>query len=315
VNPRGADIEIPEGLAGLPERFTQREVSRIVGVAPNRLRYWQRLRLIRSRARWGERFYDFGDLVALRSIKSITENRIPARKLCRAVAVLRGGQAENQVSIGELHLFASGRQIVAISPGQGGLAIEPLTGQLLLPFHNPPDASKIRQMDSRGAEELFDFAILRESQPGGMDDAIRAYRRVIELRPEWFEPYVNLGCLYYELGKLENACQAFQYGIELSPQDAVAHFNLGCVLEELGELDKAIEHLERATELMPDHADARFNLASAYEKRGENRLALHHWILYLHHQPKGPAAEYARSRLERIRTRHTPQPPVPIRPE
>ncbi|MGH9731278.1 MAG: MerR family transcriptional regulator, partial [Candidatus Acidiferrales bacterium] len=67
----------------LPERFTQREVSRIVGVEPSRLRYWHRLRLVVPQARWGERFYNFSDLVALHSIKAITQRRIPAKSVCR----------------------------------------------------------------------------------------------------------------------------------------------------------------------------------------------------------------------------------------
>ncbi|MGH9711627.1 MAG: MerR family transcriptional regulator, partial [Candidatus Acidiferrales bacterium] len=95
----------------MPERFTQREVSRIVGVEPSRLRYWHRLRLVVPQSRWGERFYNFRDLVALHSIKAITERKIPAKTVCRAVSVLRHEQSEVSLSIGELQLFASGGQI------------------------------------------------------------------------------------------------------------------------------------------------------------------------------------------------------------
>jgi tetratricopeptide (TPR) repeat protein len=298
----------------LPEQYTQREVSRIVGVEPGRLRYWQRLRLIHPQRRWGQRFYNFGDLVALRSIKDITERRIPARKLCRAIAVLRR-LGEDGVSVGELRLFACGRQVASISPGPDSHAIEPLTGQFLLPFHSATMRARIRPMDSRTAEELFEHALAREADPRGIEEAFQTYRRVIAMRPEWFEPHINLGCLSYQMGRLEEACEAYRRALEIAPDNAIAHFNLGCALDEMGKIDEGIEHLSRAIQLSPEHADAHFNLASAYEKRGDKRLALEHWIRYLDCQPQGPWADYARTRLDSIRARRNPPPPIPIRPE
>lgn len=317
--PAQATTSAGAGFAGaersLPERFTQKEVSRIVGVEPRRLRYWQRLRLITPRARWGERFYNFGDLVTLRSLKDITERRIPAQRVRRAVALMRRRPGDGAYSITELQLFASGRTIAAISPGPTGHAIEPLTGQFLLPFHAFLGAKKIRPMDSRTAEELFEHAIARESDPGGIEDAIRVYHRVIALRPEWLEPHINLGCLSYQVGRLDEACDSFRKALEIFPDHAIAHFNLGCALDELGNLDDAAIHLARAVQLVPDHADAHFNLASVYEKRGQKQFALEHWILYLRFQPQGPWADYARTRMDNLRTLRPPSPPIPIRPE
>ncbi|MFZ0213880.1 MAG: tetratricopeptide repeat protein [Candidatus Acidiferrales bacterium] len=303
-----------EEASGLPERYTQRETSRIVGVEPGRLRYWQRLRLVVPQSRWGERFYNFRDLVALRSIKAITERKIPARKLCRAVAILRKGYAGDGTAIGELRLFASGREIAAIPPNAAGAAIEPLTGQLLLPFHAAISSAKIRQMESRAADELFEYAIRCEARRDGLHEAMRLYRQVIEMQPKWCEPHVNLGCVFYQLGELENAQKAFRDALELEPGNAIAHFNLGCVLDELGDMDQAIQHLRRATEIEPHHGDAHFNLASAYEKHGQKKLALHHWISYLQIESKGPWADYARAQLNRNPNPRIPAAPIPFRP-
>lgn len=299
----------------MPERFTLKEASRIVGVEPRRLRYWQRLQLIRPRARWGERFYNFGDLVTLRSLKDITEHRIPAQRVRRAIAQMRRKLGDGGYSIGELRLFASGRTVAAISPGPFGEAIEPLTGQFLLPFHARPIASKICPLDSRSAEELFEHAIARESDPGGVEDAIRTYSRVIAMRPDWLEPHINLGCSLYQIGRLDEACDSFQKALAIFPDHAIAHFNLGCALDELGDLDGAAAHLARSVQLVPDHADAHFNLASVYEKRGQKQMALEHWINYLRFQPQGPWADYARTQMDNIRSHRPPPAPIPIRPE
>jgi DNA-binding transcriptional MerR regulator len=59
----------------LTNRYTRTEAGRILGLETSRLRYWERLRLVRPEARWGERFYSFGDLVALRSIQTESRSR------------------------------------------------------------------------------------------------------------------------------------------------------------------------------------------------------------------------------------------------
>jgi tetratricopeptide (TPR) repeat protein len=314
ANAAGAGRESHRETNRLPERFTQREVSRIVGVQPGRLRYWHRLRLVVPRSRWGERFYNFRDLIALRSIKAITEHRIPAKRLCRAVAVLRNAGEQNAVAIGELQLFASGREIAAIPPGRASQAIEPLTGQFLLPFHILGSSANIRQMDSRTAGDLFEDALQCEAHPQGIDHAMRLYHRVIEMQPNWCEPRINLGCIFFQLGELENARNSFCNALELEPENVVCHFNLGCILDEIGDSEKAIEHLRRAVQLEPCHADAHFNLASAYEKCGEKQLALQHWVLYLQHQSQGPWADYARTQLNKIRSPQTASTLIPFRP-
>lgn len=295
----------------MPERYTQREVSRILGVDTGRLAYWNRLRLVDPESRWGERFYNFSDLVALRSIKSITDHHIPARKLLRAITALQQNGDSTKTAIEEFRLFSNGREVAAI-PGAGEAAFEPLTGQFILPFH-ANSASNIRQMESLAADQLFEYAVRCEARPGGADEAIRIYQQVSEMQPEWSEPHINTGCIYYQRSEMQNAHAAFRTALELDPHSVTAHFNLGCVLDEMGRVDEAVEHLRRATELDPEHADAHFNLASAYEKQGQKKFALQHWISYLQWQPTGPWADFARTQLKKSRSPEKPQPPIPFR--
>ena len=69
------------------------------------------------------------------------------------------------------------------------------------------------------------------------------------------------------------------------------------MFDQLGDSHGAIEHLRRAVELAPHLADAHLNLALVYDQRGEKDLARKHLSLYLHYEPRGPWAEFARSRL------------------
>ena len=113
------------------ERFTHREVIRILGVTEKQLAYWERLGFARPRARWGEKFYGFGDLISVRAVKQLTDQRVPARRLRRAVEALRAQLAEVKAPLSELRIVSNGRRIVV---EHDGARLEPLSGQLLLKF-------------------------------------------------------------------------------------------------------------------------------------------------------------------------------------
>jgi len=297
----------------MSDRYTRSEAERIVGVTARQLRYWERLHLIRPLARWGERFYSFSDLVALETIKRLTDRRVPARRLRRAIAALEHELGTALVPLEELHIQASGRQVAVLPPGPDTRPIEPLTGQFLLRFDTREVARKVHLMVSRTAEEWFEFALACDSRLETVPEAVSAYRRVLQLAPNWVEAHINLGVSLYQLGELEDARQAFLNALTLDPQNSITHFNLGCVLDELGQPDESIMHLEEAVRIAPNHADAHFNLALAYEKRRERRRARDHWALYLRYEPRGPWSDYARSRLEPPRPGRSLPAPIPFR--
>ncbi|MGB0035202.1 MAG: tetratricopeptide repeat protein [Candidatus Acidiferrales bacterium] len=286
----------------MAQRYTRREVGRILGLDARRLRYWERLRLVHPQARWGERFYDFGDLVALRSIQRLTQNRIPARRLRRAVALLEEQFGESPLPIQELRLLDQGRQVVVIPPGTTR-PFNPIKRQWLLPFDMAPVAAKLRSMLGQTPEQLFESALDCETRPDLLPQAVETYRRVVSLAPNWIEAHINLGVAHYQMGQLEAARAAFLNAVQLDPANGISQYNLGCVLEEVGEVDDAIEHLRRAARAMPAHADVHFNLALSHEKRGDRRLARDQWALYLRYAPHGPWADQARAGLKQFTAR------------
>ena len=286
----------------MAERYTRSEVERILGVSPRQLHYWQRLRLIRPLVRWGERFYSFSDLVALGSIKRLTDERVPAGRLCRAIAALEKQFGEERVPLEKLKVLSNGKHLALIPPGPNSRPFDPITGQLWLHFEISMPESKIHHMTSRTAEQWFEFALTCDAQPETITEAAAAYRRVIELAPGWVEAHINLGVVLYQLAELDGARQSFESALVIDSSSAIVHFNLGCVLEELGNREKSIEHLNRAVELEPSHSDAHFNLALAFEKNHDQRRAREHWGLYLRYEPNGTWSDYARSRLAPTRT-------------
>jgi len=77
-------------------------------------------------------------------------------------------------------------------------------------------------------------------QMGKRGDALKHYRRALELCPNYAEAHNNLGNALTELGHHEEAIPFLQKVIQLEPELADARFNLGVIFHNLKWHDKAI---------------------------------------------------------------------------
>jgi tetratricopeptide (TPR) repeat protein len=275
-------------------RFSGREVQRILDVTEKQLNYWERLRLVGPKRRWGERFYDFRDLISLRTAKQLTEQGVPAHRLRRAMLALQRQLSEVRAPLTELRILSDGRDIVV---EQQGARLEPLSGQLLLNFDTRELRARLTVMPEREAGEWFTLAAEMEADPSTRAQAIDAYRRALAKDPDRVEALINLGALLYEQADSPAAVDCFRKAVQLEPENPLAHYNLGSVLEELGELETARKHLREALQLKPGYADAHYNLALVCEKLGAGGEAREHWRRYVELDPSSPWCDYARQRL------------------
>ena len=281
----------------LDQRFSGTEVTRITGATPRQLSYWARLGLVSPRARSGQRFFSFTDLVAVETLNRLTQKHIPMRRLRRAMDQLQAGLGEARANLSSLRISTYGARIVVHEPGPAGRPIEPLSGQWVLNFETVPLEKKVRALSARTAEEWFEMAMLCDANPKTLPRAVEAYRRAITAMPEWTDAHINLGTTLYEIGLLEESGESFAKAVELEPENALAHFNLGCVSDRLGNVPDAIEKFRTAVTLQPTMGDAHLNLALGYDKTARKEDALRHLALYLRYQPQGAWAAYARKRL------------------
>ena len=296
---------------GLAHRYTSREVGRILGLDEGRLRYWERLRLVRPRAKWGERFYNFGDLVALRNIQRLTEKRVPAQHVRRAVALMERELGSSPLSVQQLRFVEQGRNLLVIPPG-GTQPFNPVKRQWAFRFDRAGEAPELHSMAGPTPEQLFEAALKCETRQNLLPQAVENYERALKLAPNWVDAHINRGVALYQIGRVDDALAAFRSAVQLDPGNGISRYNLGCVLEEQGEIDEAIRHLRFAVREMPDHADVHFNLALAYEKKNERRLAREQWILYLRYSPNGPWADEARAHLRQFSAGRKGSPPIPF---
>ena len=280
---------------GTSDRFSREDVQRILELTPKQLDYWERLGLVPSRKQAGT-FYDFRDLIGLRTVKQLIEKGVPANRLGRALAALREGLSHAEAPLTELRILSDGREVVV---ERGRARLEPLSGQFVLNFETRELDEKIRVLTTkeRTADQWFARALDCEKTGQSSAEAIVAYEQALRLEPHMVEAWINCGTLHYEQGNFEKATEYFRRAADNAPQSSLAHSNLGTVLQELGETEEACRHLRRAVQLDPANLDARYNLALVCDKLGAHAEAREHWLGYLQLDPSSPCGDYARQRL------------------
>ncbi|MEO5692124.1 MAG: tetratricopeptide repeat protein [Usitatibacter sp.] len=123
------------------------------------------------------------------------------------------------------------------------------------------------------ARAHFDTA-MEHARSGRIEAAVGAYRRALELRPDYFEALANLGNLLQRLQRRAEAIEAYRGALALRPGDVNLLTGLGtCELLE-GRPKSAIPPLEEAIRLHPDFTAALNSLGVAVGKLGDSRRAI-----------------------------------------
>ncbi|MCG8589902.1 MAG: tetratricopeptide repeat protein [Proteobacteria bacterium] len=269
-------------------------------MSPARLRYWKRTSLLPPQLA-PEPGFGFRDLVGVKRLLRLLDEGVPLRRIRNSVEALRLHMPELEEPLAALALTA-GRVAVL----RDGVWIEP-EGQLVIDFGTtpaapsvaelPPEAGEAEAEEEESALDWFELGCRLDSEPAGFDQAVEAYRRALELDPEFADAQCNLGAVYYNLGRKAEARACFAACLELDPQHVEAHFNLANLLEEEGCNERALGHYRSALGADPFYSDLHVNLALLYEKMGLPRRAREHWRRYLQLDPSGSWAEVAQQRL------------------
>ena len=93
------------------------------------------------------------------------------------------------------------------------------------------------------------------------EDAIAAYRRAVEISPEYGAAYNNLAEVLRKAGRLEEAAAAYRKSLALRPSASI-HAELGVVLRKLGKNEEAESEFRSALALDSDNRKARRNLST-----------------------------------------------------
>lgn len=109
---------------------------------------------------------------------------------------------------------------------------------------------------------------------GRADEAITAYRRALQFRPQFFEALANLGNVYEGAQRFPEAAEAYRRALAVRPGEPLLLNGLGVAELAQGRFAEAAMALERALAARPDWDTALNNLATAVGKMGQGERAI-----------------------------------------
>ena len=109
---------------------------------------------------------------------------------------------------------------------------------------------------------------------GEFREAESCYRTLVVFEPQSFQHNCYLGLSLVMQGRLNEALVPFKKMLQLRPDFAEGHMQMGCLLRDLGHHDLAIGHLREALLLSPALHDAAIFLANILIFRGQMDEAL-----------------------------------------
>lgn len=102
---------------------------------------------------------------------------------------------------------------------------------------------------------------------GMLDEAMREFRKAIELDPDSAHAHDNLATVLTEKKLFREALEEYLTAIRLEPDAPTAHYNLACFLATHGP-EMAVEEYKEAIDLDPEYPDAHLNLGLTYVDQG-----------------------------------------------
>jgi protein O-mannosyl-transferase len=128
-------------------------------------------------------------------------------------------------------------------------------------------ALEIRSRNASAAHYNFGGALIENTlasalaRKGRLSEAIGHYEKAIKLRPDYGDPYFNLGSVLFQQGRTDEAIAQWQKALATQPNDASFHTALGNAFLQRGLQKDAIAEYEHAARISPHDSMARNNLA------------------------------------------------------
>lgn len=144
---------------------------------------------------------------------------------------------------------------------------------------------------------LFACTALTSRQLGYWKDDLTLWQHTIDAtQGNWLAQY-NLGAIYGKLHRPGDAVRAYQKALESKPDYLNAHHNLGAMLAALGRTDEAMAEYQKVLQIDPEFPSALYNLASLYRDRGEFDKAIAQYEKVIRASPDDPAPHAALGRV------------------
>jgi len=116
--------------------------------------------------------------------------------------------------------------------------------------------------------------VLGNHSENRLTEAEAEFRAAIRLDPDWSRPHNDLAILLRLAGRFEEAEKEALLAIQLDPENVATHNNYGNLLVATMQLEKAEAEYLKAIEIDPRHPKPYYNLACVYALSGQKEKAL-----------------------------------------
>lgn len=127
-------------------------------------------------------------------------------------------------------------------------------------------------------------------EEGQLDEAIGAFKKHLQMKPDSFVAYNLLGLAYYQKKEYVKAIKAYKKSVKYEPAYACVYANIGHIYQELNNYDKAIEYYEKSQHYAPNNSLPVYYAGRAYVQKGDLVNALKYLTRAV--EMPDPSAEY-----------------------
>ncbi|NIM91060.1 MAG: tetratricopeptide repeat protein [Candidatus Aminicenantes bacterium] len=133
-----------------------------------------------------------------------------------------------------------------------------------------------------------------------LENAIEAFKLMLEKEPQSQDTLINLSAIYFEKGDLEEGMKYFRQLDEKSLEDPSIFYNIGVLLFKNLQIDTAIDYLQKCLALDPTYVDGYYQLALVNLNKGDLEEAKKNLRKVIELAPESEKAALAKKMLENI---------------
>jgi tetratricopeptide (TPR) repeat protein len=153
---------------------------------------------------------------------------------------------------------------------------------------NDPGSYRAHQLNGQLAEAR-----------GKTDEAVAAYRRALQLKPDLQNIHFSIGTLLWAAGRIQEALPELRAELQLNPNHPEAHYEIADILYTEQKLAEAKEHLLACLQLAPDMPEAHLAVERIYSTEGQYDKAIEHMNTAMRLTPEDPTPHYRLSQIYR----------------
>lgn len=133
-----------------------------------------------------------------------------------------------------------------------------------------------------------------------LENAIDAFKLMLEKEPQSQDTLINLSAIYFEKGNLDEGMKYFKQLDEKSLEDPSIFYNIGMLLFNNRQIDMAIDYLRKCLALDPLYVNGYYQLALVYLNKGDLEEAKKNLKKVIELAPESEKAALAKKMLENI---------------